>query len=72
MMSRCGSVLILKMIKILTYMNMEKQTKNQKKYIVPYIMLAVGLVIGWAISTSSNQHINRSASSAHQHISTLN
>lgn len=42
---------------------MEKQT-NQKKYLVPYIMLAVGLVIGWAISTSTDQ--------LHQHITTLN
>ncbi|MEP2671252.1 MAG: efflux RND transporter periplasmic adaptor subunit [Cyclobacteriaceae bacterium] len=44
---------------------MEKQNKNLKKYLVPIIMLAIGLVIGWAINSSSNQPIN---SSSNQHI----
>lgn len=44
---------------------MEKQSKKLTKYIIPGLMLAIGLVIGWAINSSSNQPI---PTSSHQHI----
>ncbi|MEQ8424946.1 MAG: efflux RND transporter periplasmic adaptor subunit, partial [Cyclobacteriaceae bacterium] len=46
---------------------MEMQSKNYRKYITPVLMLIVGLVVGWAISTSTHQHIN---SSTNQEINT--
>lgn len=46
---------------------MEKQSKNYRKYIIPALMLIVGLIIGWAISSSSHQQI---ITSTHQEITT--
>ena len=46
---------------------MEKQSKNMKQYLIPMIMLVVGLVAGWAIFSSSNQP---NTTSSHQDINT--
>ncbi len=46
---------------------MEQQRKNLRKYIIPAVMLIVGVTIGWLISSSSDQQINKST---HQEITT--
>lgn len=46
---------------------MEKQNKNYRKYLIPILMLIIGLLIGWAINSSPNQPI---PTSSHQEINT--
>lgn len=48
---------------------MDKQNKNYRKYLIPTLMLIIGVAIGWAIFSSSNQPIG---TSSHQDIITSN
>lgn len=45
---------------------MDKQNKNYRKYLIPILMLIIGVAIGWAINSSSHQQID--TSEQHQHI----